>query len=246
MSPDTTAATRNALSDVVTQAGLLIDESFADPSLASVGGPLLTMDVAGAPDGGLDLCVAVKDTMSEGDDALLRSISEAVAGPGAAVPGQPVAAAGDLLDRFDRPHGIVAITDGEEVRALVISAVERRDPVTGGDDEGDGPTPAAAGATAAPGRADSPLDDPIISAVGGFDKLVNVALDVSVELGRTTVTLSEVLDFDVGSVVELDRPAGAPVDVRVNGMLLAQGEVVLVDDEYAVRITAIVDPRTER
>lgn len=77
---------------------------------------------------------------------------------------------------------------------------------------------------------------------GGLDKLVNVALEVSVELGRTRVTLSEVLDYDVGSVVELDRAAGAPVDVRVNDTLLAQGEVVLIDDEYAVRITAIFDP----
>jgi len=48
--------------------------------------------------------------------------------------------------------------------------------------------------------------------------------------------------YDVGSVVELDRAAGSPVDVRVNGTLLAQGEVVLIDDEYAVRITAVVEP----
>ncbi|MDH4077484.1 MAG: FliM/FliN family flagellar motor switch protein, partial [Acidimicrobiia bacterium] len=55
------------------------------------------------------------------------------------------------------------------------------------------------------------------------------------------VTLADVLEYDVGSVVELDRAAGAPVDVRVNGTLLAHGEVVLIDDEYAVRITAIID-----
>jgi flagellar motor switch protein FliN/FliY len=80
------------------------------------------------------------------------------------------------------------------------------------------------------------------AASGGLDRLVNVGLEVSVEIGRTRVTLADVLGFDVGSTVELDRAAGAPVDIRVNDTLLAHGEVVLVDDEYAVRITAIVDP----
>jgi flagellar motor switch protein FliN len=89
------------------------------------------------------------------------------------------------------------------------------------------------------------LSESVVRAAGGFDKLINVALEVSVELGRTRVTLSEVLEFDVGSVVELDRAAGSPVDVRVNGTLLAQGEVVLIDDEYAVRITSIVEPGSE-
>lgn len=84
------------------------------------------------------------------------------------------------------------------------------------------------------------------SFAGPLDKLVNVELGVSVELGRTQVTLSEVLEYDVGSIIELDRAAGTPVDIRVNGMLLAQGEVVLIDDEYAVRITNIVDAQAER
>jgi len=76
--------------------------------------------------------------------------------------------------------------------------------------------------------------------------LVNVSLEVSVEIGRTRVTLADVLAFDVGSTIELDRAAGAPVDIRVNDTLLAQGEVVLVDDEYAVRITSIIDPNTHQ
>lgn len=76
----------------------------------------------------------------------------------------------------------------------------------------------------------------------GLQLLRDVRLDVSVELGRAELTVSEVLELGVGSVVELDRAARAPVDVRVNGTLLARGEVVVVDDEYAVRITEIVDP----
>jgi flagellar motor switch protein FliN/FliY len=125
----------------------------------------------------------------------------------------------------------VALSDGREVQAVVVSALERR--LDGGG--------AGLGGAAPAGRA-----EPAAGLTGGFDKLSNVGLDVSVELGRARVTLADVLAFDVGSVVELDRAAGAPVDVRVNGTLLAQGEVVLVDDEYAVRITAIIDPRAER
>jgi flagellar motor switch protein FliN len=56
------------------------------------------------------------------------------------------------------------------------------------------------------------------------------------------MTVAEVLELSVGSVVELDRAARAPVDIRVNGTLLAKGEVVVIDDEYAVRVTQILDP----
>jgi flagellar motor switch protein FliN/FliY len=80
------------------------------------------------------------------------------------------------------------------------------------------------------------------SAGNGLAMLRDVALEVSVELGRTDMTLAEVLALHIGSVVELDRPAGSPVDVRVNGTLLARGEVVVIDGEYAVRISEVIDP----
>lgn len=71
--------------------------------------------------------------------------------------------------------------------------------------------------------------------------LRDVELGITVELGRTRMTVSSVLGLAPGMVVELDRTAGSPVDVLVNGTLMARGEVVVVDEEFAVRITEVVD-----
>jgi flagellar motor switch protein FliN/FliY len=71
--------------------------------------------------------------------------------------------------------------------------------------------------------------------------LHDVEMEVTVELGRARRTVRDMLEVQVGSVIELDRAAGSPVDVLVNGRLIARGEVVVVDDEFAVRITEIFD-----
>ena len=78
-----------------------------------------------------------------------------------------------------------------------------------------------------------------------IDLLRDVLMGVSVELGRTRLTVQEILGLTPGSIVELDRAAGAPVDVLVNGKLIAHGEVVVVDEEFAVRISAVVSPDRE-
>jgi flagellar motor switch protein FliN len=72
-----------------------------------------------------------------------------------------------------------------------------------------------------------------------LETLSNVELAVTVELGRTRLLMKDLLSLRPGSVVELDRNVGSPVDVFVNSTLLAHGEVVVVDDELGVRITAI-------
>ncbi len=72
------------------------------------------------------------------------------------------------------------------------------------------------------------------------DLLMDIALRVTVELGRTRMTLRQVLELQNGSVVELDRLAGDPVDIFVNERLIAHGEVVVVDDKFGVRITELV------
>ncbi len=73
-------------------------------------------------------------------------------------------------------------------------------------------------------------------------KLSDVTLNVTVELGRTTLKVKELLGLGPGSVVELDRIAGAPVDILVNGTLVARGDVVVVDDELGVRVSEVIDP----
>ena len=70
--------------------------------------------------------------------------------------------------------------------------------------------------------------------------LMGVPLQISVEIGSTTRKIKDILDFAQGTIIELERQAGAPVDVIVNGNLIARGDVVVIDDNFAVRITEIV------
>ena len=71
-------------------------------------------------------------------------------------------------------------------------------------------------------------------------------MGVSVELGRTRMTVRDLLALVPGAIVELDKAAGGPVDVLVNGTLMARGEVVVIDEEFAVRISEIVTPEQDR
>lgn len=68
----------------------------------------------------------------------------------------------------------------------------------------------------------------------------NIPIKVTAELGNTTVSLKDVYDLAEGSIIELDRHAGEPLDLMVNGQLIAQGEVVAVDNNYGIRIKNIV------
>lgn len=79
-----------------------------------------------------------------------------------------------------------------------------------------------------------------------IELLMDVSLRVTVELGRTRMKLSQILELQHGSVVELDRLAGDPVDVFVNDRMVAHGEVVVVDDKFGVRITEMVAPNHEK
>lgn len=73
--------------------------------------------------------------------------------------------------------------------------------------------------------------------------LMDVKLPVSIELGRTTLPIGEILEWGQGSIIELDRLAGEPVDLMVNNKLVAKGEVVVVDEKFGLRITSLMSPR---
>ena len=79
------------------------------------------------------------------------------------------------------------------------------------------------------------------SVIGKLSRINNVEMALTVEIGRTRMSVRDVLALEAGSVVELDRSAGAPADVLLNGRLIAHGEIVVVDQDYAVRITEILD-----
>lgn len=88
---------------------------------------------------------------------------------------------------------------------------------------------------AGPTQAGVPVD-------GNLDLLLEVALNVTVELGRVQMTVQEIIALQPGSIVELDKLAGEPVSILVNGMLVGYGEVVVVDERFGVRVTEIISP----
>jgi flagellar motor switch protein FliN/FliY len=71
---------------------------------------------------------------------------------------------------------------------------------------------------------------------------MDVPLQVTVELGNTKMRIKEILELGVGSVIELDKLASDPVEVYVNGRLIARGEVVVIDETFGIKITDIVSP----
>ncbi|PWC22151.1 flagellar motor switch protein FliN [Brenneria roseae subsp. roseae] len=84
-----------------------------------------------------------------------------------------------------------------------------------------------------------------IGSLHDIDLILDIPVKLTVELGRTKMTIKELLHLSQGSVVALDGLAGEPLDILINGYLIAQGEVVVVADKYGVRITDIITP-TER
>lgn len=87
---------------------------------------------------------------------------------------------------------------------------------------------------ARPGEAPASLD---------LAPVLDVPVELTVELGRTTMTIRETLEMGPGSIVALDRMTGEPVDLLVNGQTIAQGEVVAIDEEFGLRITHVVSPK---
>lgn len=75
-----------------------------------------------------------------------------------------------------------------------------------------------------------------------MDIIMDVPLEVTVELGRASKKIKDILEFNPGTVIELDRLAGEPIDILVNGKFVAQGEVVVIDENFGVRITEIINP----
>jgi flagellar motor switch protein FliN/FliY len=134
----------------------------------------------------------------------------------------------------EEAHGLLLI-DGDTHRATLSfvapAAVEPATPVA--DHEfaplaAQGAPGHTAGAAARNGSA------------GPIELLHEVEMGVTVELGRTRMLVRDILDLNPGSVIELDRAAGAPIDVLVNGTLIARGEVVVIDEEFGIRITEVI------
>ena len=93
----------------------------------------------------------------------------------------------------------------------------------------------------------TPTTDSHIDTAADLARLHDVPVELTVEIGRTRMTIGETLSLGPGAIVSLNRLAGEPVDLLVNGTQIARGEVVVIDEEYGVRITEVVgDPHKGR
>ena len=202
-------------------------------------GQAITAKFSGAATGevvvvvGQDLADALKESpLGELDlTAAVRPALEAagrVFGPVVLDPGQlmdPVVALSAIAAKDNAIA--VPLLDGGVVRAVVALALNPW------------PADATPGAMATRGAAG-------LGGRGGLDMLHDVEMEVSAELGRTRMSVRELLSLSPGAIVELDRAAGSPADLLVNGRLIARGEVVVVDENFGIRITEIVSPGSER
>jgi flagellar motor switch protein FliN len=211
------------LAEAFAAAGLELVQLTSSGMMAPEG-PLSVVSVRQ----GADVVALVMDvaTDADADSALLAAVL--AAHPGAESDAKQIANSFDeAAAQVGSPlEPYVALRDGGMIGMLGV-AVDRRagaSPPVGGS-VGAGPAPSAPN---------------VGQGVPDLAMLKNVSLEVTVELGRATVTLAQLMGLTIGSVIELDRVAGSPVDIRVNGMLFGRGEVVVVDDEYAVRIVEIL------
>jgi len=101
------------------------------------------------------------------------------------------------------------------------------------------PAPAAAAAPA-PAAAAAPAAFSSLSTPKQMDALASVQMEVTIEVGRTSLPIGQLLQLQPGQIVELDREVGSPLDMFINGTLLARGEIVVVDDQFGFRVTSVV------
>ncbi len=133
-----------------------------------------------------------------------------------------------------------ARSDEQAVEDAWAAALAEQQAAEGGGGGGDGEAPQAEPArfedlqpaAAGPGREQD----------ANLDVILEIPVTLSVEIGRTRMSIRNLLQLNQGSVVELDRLAGEPMDVLVNGTLVAHGEVVVVNDKFGIRMTDVVSP----
>jgi len=232
-------AAESALAVLPTSRELLVGAPVtASPDMLTTG-QAVTAKFSGAAIGevvvvvGQDLADALKESpLGELDlTAAIRPALEAAArafGPVVLDPGQ-LMESGVALSAIAAKSQAVAVPllDGGEIRAVIALALTPW------------PSEAAPGGVARRAEAAAPLR-------GGLDMLHDVEMEVSAELGRTRMSVRELLSLNPGAIVELDRAAGSPADLLVNGRLIARGEVVVIDENFGIRITEIVAPGSER
>lgn len=192
------------------------------------------------PRGMLDLAEVLRPALSAALDAMAARLGPLSLGPTSVLPAGAPAPAGDAV--------AAALVDGDRAAVAValvlpagtLAAAAPPAPAAAVPPSG---APGAAAPAAMPAAFD-PLGAGSLPTGNGFHRslevLHDVEMGVTAELGRTRLTVRTLLGLVPGSVVELDRAAGSQVDLLVNGTLIARGEVVVIDDEFGVRISEVV------
>ena len=136
------------------------------------------------------------------------------------------------------------MSDDIDENENVSTETEAEDPWAGALEEQADVDATAAGVQAAP--LDNLQDDSVdVGDEVNLDVILDIPVTIAMEIGRTTISIRNLLQLNQGSVVELDRLAGEPMDVLVNGTLVAHGEVVVVNEKFGIRLTDVISA-TER
>jgi flagellar motor switch protein FliN/FliY len=185
--------------------------------IALVVGQDLVEALAQAPMGALDLTQAIRPAL----EAAAATLGPVVVDPGEVV--EP----SEALDSVLAGGGVlVPLAGSGRIQAVVALAV----------------SVSVAGSGSASGLGSNPGST---GKARGLDLLHDVEMEVTAELGRARMTVKKLLELLPGNIVELDRAAGGPADLLVNGRMIARGEVVVIDENFGIRITEII-PQSDR
>jgi len=226
---------------------VLVGEELTDALASS---PLEGLDLAAATQPALDAVAATLGASARAARTVQLDLVVSDLGPDFTV--VPLIGAGIAASVLIQDHLLDQPVAQAAPPAQPVAAPEMPEVVV----EPAGSAAAAAAAPIAPRTAESqglPHNPVIAAAAGsvsplppprGIEMLHGVDMEVTVELGRARMTVRDLLALTPGAVLELDRAAGSPADLLVNGRLIARGEVVVVDEDFGLRVTEIIDDST--
>jgi flagellar motor switch protein FliN len=215
-------------------------EGAVTGSVAVLVGPDLVEALAASPLGSLDLAAAAQPALDAAAEALRARV-------GAARTVTTDLVLGDLGSSFTvvplvggTAGAALLVTDEALESAAAHATAAAAASAAAPSANGAGTAAGSLGAVASAGATFTPtaFGQPVAR---GLEILHGVVMDVTVELGRARMSVRELLALAPGTVLELDRAAGSPADLLVNGRLIARGEVVVVDEDFGLRVTEIVD-----
>ncbi len=204
----------------------------AQGEVVVVVGQDLVEALRNTPLGSLDVAQAVRPAL----EAAAATVGTVVVDPGHLA--EPTEA---LTALVAGGGAFVPLSDDETVRAIVGLAVVGPLATAAAASAVSAAPGATAGSAATSARPSAATAGALINR-GGLELLHDVEMEVTAELGRTRMAVRDLLSLIPGAVIELDRAAGGPADLLVNGRLIARGEVVVIDENFGIRITEIVVP----